>query len=523
MDFTGLENFFQPRQYDQNGFDYQTSTEENQRRQQLAQSLMGFQAGGQMQNVGGQLVGGMNSPLKTVISAMANVAGAKLMANSYEDKKSIEKVGREVYKQGIELVRNNGFDQEQKLQAVLRSPEQFVGQDLGFLGINENTDANRIKANAQAQLEALRFARTQGLDTLRRANPDGASYAKLFDQQEVKSLFPTEKTAPITLARGAQLVSPTGQVLAANNNTDTVDVKVAGQRSLADGTYEVLLSNGNRFITTSPYRVGDPVLSEGQSVQTGGARDKPIVLGSGQTAITGQALAGSGGTFRADYSLGADEQRFSGTGNRLNSGVVRPISLAKDSVAIDPITGARVAEGVRSDAKTTKENDLVRVAAQSAANGLKEIQDLHKRFVAEGTYDKATGNVANLAARATGGVIGGGTIAAGREIDKIPAIALNIVFNTMKASGLSPGQLGNTANEQKAIVDRIFSLDYANMTGEQLKRAVEDGIASLVRESEQLAQRVKDASSQTGLPITGLNTQTLPPSGIAPSWDRNRR
>ena len=173
MNFSGFESFFQPQNYQQDGFDYQSATEENMRKQQLAQSLMGFQAGGNVQNVGGQLVGGMNSPLKAILSVMANVAGAKLMTDSYQEKKSIDKVGREVYKQGVELVRNNGYDQEQKLQTVLRSPEQFVGQDLGFLGINENTDASRIRTTAQAQLDALRTARAQGLDVLRKSNADG--------------------------------------------------------------------------------------------------------------------------------------------------------------------------------------------------------------------------------------------------------------------------------------------------------------------------------------------------------------
>ena len=526
MNFSGFESFFQPQNYQQDGFDYQSATEENMRKLSLAQSLMGFQAGGNVQNVGGQLVGGMNSPLKAILSVMANVAGAKLMTDSYQEKKNIDKVGREVYKQGVELVRNNGYDQEQKLQTVLRSPEQFVGQDLGFLGINENTDASRIRTTAQAQLDALRAARTQGLDVLRKSNADGAAYAKMFDQQEIKSMFPAEKRDPITLARGATLVSPSGQVLATNTNTDNVDVKVAGQRALADGTYEVLLSNGSKFITTSPYRIGDPVLSEGQSIQTTGSRDKPIVLGSGQTAISGQALQGAGGQYRADYSLGADEQRFSGSGTRLNSGVVRPISLAKDAVAIDPITGQRVAEGNKTDPKATKEVEQMRVAAQTAATGLQEIKDLHNKFMSEGTYEKATGNLSHLAANATGGVIGGGTLAAARELDKIKSIALTVVMNTMKANGLSPTQLTNTKGEQDTLVNRYFTMDYVNMTPEQLKSAVAAGIESLGREAAALAQRVKDSASQTGLPITGTDVNTglnLPPSGIPPSWDRNRR
>lgn len=533
MDFSGFTNFFNPQSYDQNDFDYKNAMEDNQRKQALAQQMMNFSAGGQMQNVNGYLVGGNTSPLKAVLSTLMNVAGAKTMASTIKDKKQIDSIGREVYKQGIELVRNNGFDQENRLQNVLKQPAAFVGQDLGFLGVNDTTDAERVRTNANAQLEALRAARSQGLDTLRRANPSGGEFAKLFETQEIKNLFPTEKAAPIQLARGAQLVSPSGQVLASNANTDNAsDIKIAGQRQLADGNFEVMLSNGERFIANSPYRVGDPILNEGQSVQAIGARDKPIVLSQGQTAVSGDTLARSGGEYRADYTLSGDEQRYSGRGIRLNSGVVRPTVVGKDQVAIDPITGQQIAAGpAGSSDKTTKDSELVRVAAQNVASGLQEIRTLNERFIKEGTYDKATGAITTNLANATGGVLAGGTLAAQREIDKIKSIALGVSMNVMKANGLSPGQVGNTAVEQQSMIDRIFALDYRNMTPEQLKRQIADGMASLTKESEALAQRILSAGTSTGLPITGMsvanptgvNTGSTPPSGLAPSWDRNRR
>lgn len=527
MDFSGFTNFFNPQSYDQNDFDYKNAMEDNQRKQELARQMMNFSAGGQMQNVNGYLVGGNTSPLKAVLSTLMNVAGAKTMASTIKDKKQIDSVGREVYKQGIELVRNNGFDQENRLQNVLKQPAAFVGQDLGFLGVNDTTDAERVRTNANAQLEALRAARSQGLDTLRRANPSGGEFAKLFETQEIKNLFPTEKAAPIQLARGAQLVSPSGQVLASNANTDNPsDIKIAGQRQLADGNFEVMLSNGERFIANSPYRVGDPILNEGQSVQAIGARDKPIVLSAGQTAVSGDTLARSGGEYRADYTLSGDEQRYSGRGIRLNSGVVRPTVVGKDQVAIDPITGQQIAAGPAGSEKTGKDAEMVRVAAQNATSGLKEIEVLNERFIKEGTYDKATGAITTNLANATGGVLAGGTLAAQKELDKIKSIALATAMNIMKANGLAPGQVSNTGFEQQAVMDRFFALDYRNMTPEQLKRQIADGMETLRREAKSLEQRLLSAGNGNAMPSAQpapVNTGSTPPSGLAPSWDRNRR
>ncbi len=504
MDFENIFNKLNPQQYSADDFDYAQAVEENKRKQQLANGLMNFNPGGQQQMVSGYLVGGLRNPLQTVIAALSGVAGAKLQANSDIERKNMNEVGRQVYRDGIQLVKNNGQEDERRLAAIQQDPARFVGQDLSQYGINDTTDADRVKRSAGAQVEAIRLARAEGIEKLRRSGPDGQSFAKLFDQQDVKSAFPQERQGLQVLQQGAVAVDSQGRVVARNDPRQS-DIKVSGQtQNPTTGMWDVMLSNGETRQFPNPVRIGDV------------APEAPIVLSPGQTVVRPQDA-------RTGYQAPQAPE------------APKPFSLGRDEVRFDA-NGREIARGPASEPKgdkVDKDRQMNLVAFQSAQRGLAELRSLLKRFKDEGTYEKATSAIGLAADKVSFGILGGGNAAAAKELEKPGLIAMEFVRNIMKANGLSPTQLSNTQGEQANLAARFFSIDPAQQSPAQVERAMNDGLAALEREAQDLANRVKAGefdSRGSGTPgqrpegALGSGTfGALPPSGIAPSWMKDRK
>lgn len=97
-------------------FDYNKQKKKIGQKRAIGQQLNDFRFGGQFNLMqGGQVSGGMTSPLSTLATIATNLAGAKLLANSMKEEEELDAASDKLYRDGIKAlkdVRDKPTDEE---------------------------------------------------------------------------------------------------------------------------------------------------------------------------------------------------------------------------------------------------------------------------------------------------------------------------------------------------------------------------------------------------------------------------
>lgn len=125
-------------------FDYKRKKREIGQKAEVANQLRGFRPSELQFLPGGYTAGGMTNPLSTIATIAANVAGAKLLANSQKEMDALDDAGDKLYRQGIQAlkdVRDTPTEAEKNAAQDVEDVRMFANDPLLPYDIKDKTPA----------------------------------------------------------------------------------------------------------------------------------------------------------------------------------------------------------------------------------------------------------------------------------------------------------------------------------------------------------------------------------------------
>lgn len=125
-------------------FDYKRKKREIGQKAEVANQLRGFRPSELQFLPGGYTAGGMTNPLSTIATIAANVAGAKLLANSQKEMDALDDAGDKLYRQGIQAlkdVRDAPTEAEKNAVQDIKDVQMFANDPLLPYDIKDKTPA----------------------------------------------------------------------------------------------------------------------------------------------------------------------------------------------------------------------------------------------------------------------------------------------------------------------------------------------------------------------------------------------
>lgn len=125
-------------------FDYKRKKREIGQKAEVANQLRGFRPSELQFLPGGYTAGGMTNPLSTIATIAANVAGAKLLANSQKEMDALDDAGDKLYRQGIQAlkdVRDTPTEAEKNAVQDIKDVQIFANDPLLPYDIKDKTPA----------------------------------------------------------------------------------------------------------------------------------------------------------------------------------------------------------------------------------------------------------------------------------------------------------------------------------------------------------------------------------------------
>lgn len=125
-------------------FDYKRQKRKIGQKAEAANQLRTFRPTELQLMPGGYTAGGMTNPLSTIATIAANVAGAKLLANSQKEMDELDDAGDKLYRQGVQAlkdVRDDPTGEQKKAAQDVRDVQMFADDPLLPYDIKDKTPA----------------------------------------------------------------------------------------------------------------------------------------------------------------------------------------------------------------------------------------------------------------------------------------------------------------------------------------------------------------------------------------------
>jgi hypothetical protein len=162
-------------------FDYKRQKRKIGQKAEAANQLRTFRPTELQLMPGGWTAGGMTSPLSTIATIAANVAGAKLLANSQKEQDALDEAGDKLYRQGVQAlkdVRDDPTGEQKKAAQDVRDLSYFADDPLLPYDIKDKTpepvaQTSPVATPATVEAKPLEPAKTPARRALPRSTGSG--------------------------------------------------------------------------------------------------------------------------------------------------------------------------------------------------------------------------------------------------------------------------------------------------------------------------------------------------------------